>query len=74
MARLAQKSFDAKSYTFFQELTESDRYPGIKCLYRCHLVPAPQETKSSDGSRRKVLCDQGGVGCAAQQQEGWDDL
>lgn len=35
---LAQKAFDAKSYTFFQELTESDRYPGIKCLYRTHLV------------------------------------
>jgi len=35
---LAQRSFDAKSYTFLEELTESDRYPGIKCLYRTHLV------------------------------------
>lgn len=35
---LAQRSFDAKSYTFLEEHTESDRYPGIKCLYRTHLV------------------------------------
>lgn len=35
---LAQKSNDKSSYTFLQEKTESDKYPGIKCLYRTHLV------------------------------------
>ncbi|CAJ1356290.1 unnamed protein product [Effrenium voratum] len=35
---LGQRSFDKSSYTFLQELTESDRYPGIKCCYRTHLV------------------------------------
>ena len=29
---------DKNLVDFQQELTESDRYPGIKCLYRTHLV------------------------------------
>lgn len=35
---LAHKGGDKSCYTFFEELTESDKYPGIKCLYRTHLV------------------------------------
>lgn len=35
---LAHKAGDKSCYTFFEELTESDKYPGIKCLYRTHLV------------------------------------
>lgn len=35
---LAHRPGDKSAYTFFEELTESDKYPGIKCLYRTHLV------------------------------------
>eukprot|EP00930_Biecheleria_cincta_P052267 TRINITY_DN3751_c0_g2_i1.p1 TRINITY_DN3751_c0_g2~~TRINITY_DN3751_c0_g2_i1.p1 ORF type:complete len:1658 (-),score=286.43 TRINITY_DN3751_c0_g2_i1:137-5110(-) len=35
---LAHRAGDKSCYTFLEELTESDKYPGIKCLYRTHLV------------------------------------
>jgi len=35
---LATRSGDKSAYTFMEEVTMSDVYPGIRCLYRTHLV------------------------------------